>query len=122
MLSLCLSTRLQPIPLTHMDLSMQSHAQELVAGTSAFLGSLSEQIAQLCAVLDIMKSKNMDLLILNESLWPGNGLSSVRDSAILCSGFPSSHAHGVVVILSLCAKAAWDMLWNVCFNQFLSVY
>ena len=46
---------------------MQSHAQELVAGTFAFLGSLSEQIAQLCAVLDIMKSKNMDLLILSQA-------------------------------------------------------
>ena len=54
-------------------------------------GSLSEQSAQLRAVLDIMKFKNMDLLTLNESPCPGNGLSSVRDSAILRSGFPSSH-------------------------------
>ena len=72
------------------------------------LGSLSEQSAQLRAVLDIMKSKNMDLLTLNESPWPGSGLSSVCDSTSLRSGSPSSHTHGVVIILNLCAKAAWD--------------
>ena len=72
------------------------------------LGSLSEQSAQLRAVLDIMKSKNMDLLTLNESPWPGSELFSVCDSTSLRSGSPSSHTHGVVIILNLCAKAAWD--------------
>ena len=72
------------------------------------LGSLSEQSAQLCAVLDTMKSKNMDLLALAESRWPGSGVSSVCDSTILHSGSLSSHTHGVAVILSPHAKAAWN--------------
>ena len=72
------------------------------------LGSLSEQSAQLRAVLDTMKSKNMDLLTLAESHWPGSGVSSVCDSTILHSCSPSSHTHGVVIILSPRAKAAWD--------------
>ena len=72
------------------------------------LGSLSEQSAQLRAVLDTMKSKNMDLLALAESCWPGIGVSSVCDSTILHSGSLSSHTHGVAVILSPRAKAVWD--------------
>ena len=55
-----------------------------------------------------MKSKNMDLLALAESRWPGSGVSSVCDSTILHSGSTSSHTHGVAVILSPHAKAAWD--------------
>ena len=72
------------------------------------LGSLSKQSAQLRAVLDTMKSKNMDLLTLAESHRPGSGVSSVCDSTFLHSGSPSSHTHGVAVILSLRAKAVWD--------------
>ena len=72
------------------------------------LGSLSEQSTQLRAVLDTMKSKNMDLLALAESRWPGSGVSSVCDSTILHSGSLSSHTHVVAVILSPRAKAAWD--------------
>ena len=60
------------------------------------------------AVLDTMKSKNMDLLTLAESHWPGSGVSSVCDSTILHSCSPSSHTHGVAIILSPRAKAAWD--------------
>ena len=55
-----------------------------------------------------MKSKNMVLLALAESRWPGSGVSSACDSTILHSGSPSSHTHGVAVILSPHAKAAWD--------------
>ena len=49
----------------------------------------------------------MDLLALAESRWPGSRVSSVSDSTILHSGSPSSHTHGVAVILSHHAKAAW---------------
>ena len=55
-----------------------------------------------------MKSKSMDLIALTESRWPGSGVSSVCDSTILHSGSPSSHTHGVAVILSPRAKAAWE--------------
>ena len=72
------------------------------------LGSLSKQSAQFRAVLDTTKSKNMDLLALAESCWPGSGVSSVSDSTILHSGSLSSHTHGVAVILSHHAKTAWD--------------
>ena len=58
------------------------------------LSSLSEQSAQLRTVLDTMKSKNMDLLALTESRWPGSRVSSVCDSTILHSCRPSSHTHG----------------------------
>ena len=50
----------------------------------------------------------MGLLVFAESLWPGSGVSSVCDSTILHSGSPSSHTHGVAVILSPRAKAVWD--------------
>ena len=72
------------------------------------LGSLSEQSAQLPAVLDTIRSKNMDLLALAESRWPGSGVSSVCDSTIFHSGSRSSHTHGVAVILSSRDKAAWN--------------
>ena len=104
-LSLCLSTSLQPIVLAHMDLSMSSHAQELAAGT---LGSLSEQSAQLRAVLHTMKSNSMDLRAIPGSHWPSSEVSSVCNSTILHSGSPSSHTHGVAVILSPRAKSAWE--------------
>ena len=73
------------------------------------LGSLGAQSTQLCAVLDTMKSKNIDLLCLSESRWPGNGVTVIRNSTIVHSGTPSTHVHGVAVILSPRAKAAWEV-------------
>ena len=60
-----------------------------------------------------MKSKSIDLLALSESLWPGNGVSTIRGTTILHSGTPSSHLHGVAILLSPLAKAAWDDTENV---------
>ena len=60
-----------------------------------------------------MKSKNIDLLALSESRWPGNGVSTIRGTTILHSGTPSSHLHGVAILLSPLAKAAWDAAENV---------
>ena len=42
------------------------------------LGSLCDQSAQLCSVIDTMKSKNVDLLALSECHWPGNGVNTIR--------------------------------------------
>ena len=39
---------------------------------------------------------------------PGNEISAICNSTILHSGTPSSHIHGVAVILSPRAKAAWE--------------
>ena len=77
------------------------------------IGSLSDQSAQLRSVIDTMKSKNIDLLALSESRWPGNGVSTIRCTTILHSGTPSSHLHGVAILLSPLAKAAWDAAENV---------
>lgn len=70
------------------------------------LGSEGAQSTQLCAVLDTMKSKNIDLLCLSESRWPGNGVTVIRNSTIVHSGTPSTHIHGVAAILSPRAKAS----------------
>ena len=77
------------------------------------LGSLSDQSAPLCSVIDTMKTKNMDLLALSESRWPGNGVSNIRGTTILHSGTVSSHIHGVAMLLSPRAKAAWDAAGSV---------
>ena len=55
-----------------------------------------------------MKAKNMDLLALSESHWLGNGVSSIRNSTVLHSGTPSSHMHGVAIILSPRVKVTWE--------------
>ncbi|MDA8001968.1 MAG: reverse transcriptase domain-containing protein [Alphaproteobacteria bacterium] len=60
-----------------------------------------------------MKSKSIDLLALSESRWPGNGISTIRGTTILHSGTPSSHLHGVAILLSPLAKSAWDAAGNV---------
>ena len=76
------------------------------------LGSLSDQSIQLRSVIDTMKSKHMDLLALSESRWPGNGITNVQGTTILYSGTASSHLHGVAILLSPRAKAAWEAAGN----------
>ena len=77
------------------------------------LGSLSDQSAQLLSVIDTMKSKGIDLLALFESRWPGNGITTIRDTTVLHSGTPSSHLNGVAILPSPLAKYAWDAAGNV---------
>ena len=60
-----------------------------------------------------MKTKNIDLLALSESRWPGNGVSNIHGTTILHSGTVSSHIHGVAMLLSPHAKAAWDAAGSV---------
>ena len=64
------------------------------------LGSLSDQSAQLRFVIDTIKSRNMDLLTLSESSWPGSGVANIHGTTILHSGMPSSHTHSVAILLS----------------------
>ena len=77
------------------------------------LGSLSDHSAQLLSVIGTMKSKNMDLLALFESRWPGNGVSQIQGTTIRHSGTPSSHIHLVAILLSPRAKDVWDAAGNV---------
>ena len=70
------------------------------------LGSLSDQSAHLLSVIDIMKSKSIDLLALSESRWPGNGISAIRSTTVLHSSTPSSHLHGVAILPSPLARSA----------------
>ena len=77
------------------------------------LGSLSDQSAQLCSIIDAMKSKNSDPLALSKSHWPGNSISTVHGTNILNSGISSSHLHGVAILLGPVAKSAWDAAGNV---------
>ena len=77
------------------------------------LGSLSDQIVKLRLVIDSMSSKNLDLIALPESRWPGNGVSCIRGTTALYSGTDSTHVRGVAMLLSPRAKAAWDAVGNV---------
>ena len=77
------------------------------------LGSLSDQCAPLQNVLATMKERNIDLLALSESRWPGSGICNVRSHTILHSGTPSSHVHGVAIILSPRAKSSWDAAGSI---------
>ena len=71
------------------------------------LGSLSDQCSTLC-------SFRYGEVQEHGSSYPrwvsvaGSGVFSICDSTILHLGSPFSHTHGVVIILSPCAKAAWD--------------
>ena len=77
------------------------------------LGSLSDQSAQLCSVTETMKSRNIDLLALFESRWPGSGATNIHGTTILHSGTPSSHTHGVAILLCPWAKVAWEAAGSV---------
>jgi hypothetical protein len=77
------------------------------------LGSLSDQSLQLRSVIDTMTSKGLDLLALSESRWPGSGATTIRGTTVLHSGTPSTHTHGVAILLSPRARAAWDAAGNI---------
>ena len=67
------------------------------------LGSLSDQCAPL----------QMFFLTLSESRWPGSDICNVPSRTIVHSGTPSSHVHGVVIILSPHAKSSWDAAGSI---------
>lgn len=75
------------------------------------LGSLSDKGAQLHSVIDTMK--NTVVLALSKSCWLGNGVPTIRGTTILYFSTPSSYLHGVAILLSPLAKAAWDDAENV---------
>lgn len=60
-----------------------------------------------------MKERNIELLALSESCWLGGGVCRIRSHTILHSGTPSSHVHGVAIVLSPCAKLSWDAAGNI---------
>ena len=77
------------------------------------LRSLSDQSAQQHYIIDTMKSRNIDLLTLSESCWPGSGATNICGTTILHSGTPSSHTHGVAILLHPQAKVAWEAAGSV---------
>ena len=77
------------------------------------VGSLSDQSDKLRSVIDTTKLKKIDLLALSESCWPVTRVATICDTSILYSGTPSSHLHGVTIVLSPLARAAWDETGNV---------
>ena len=88
------------------------------------LGSLSDQCAPLQNVLATMKERNIDLLALSESRWPGSGICNVRSRTILHSGTPSSHVHGMYMVLllySVLAPSHPGMLLIASFTLFPNV-
>ena len=60
-----------------------------------------------------MKSRNINLLALFESHWPGSGATNIHDTTILHSGMPFSHTHGVAILLRFQAKLAWEAAGSV---------
>ena len=72
------------------------------------LGSLSRQSDRLVACLRTMEEKQIDLLALSESRWPGQGVSRIRSITILHSGSSSAHIHGVAIVLSPQARSSWE--------------
>ena len=77
------------------------------------LGSLSDQCAPLQNVLATMEERNIDFLTLSESRWPGSDICNVCSRMIVHSGTPSSHVHGVAIILSPHAKSSWDAAGSI---------
>ena len=77
------------------------------------LGSLCDQSAQLCSVIDTMKTTKIDLLALSECCLPGNRVTTIRGTTILHSGTASSHIHGVAILLSPRARVAWEAAGSV---------
>jgi hypothetical protein len=55
-----------------------------------------------------MEEKQIDLLALSESRWPGQGVSRIRSTTILHSGSSSAHIHGVAIVLSPQARSSWE--------------
>ena len=55
-----------------------------------------------------MEEKQIDLLALSKSRRPGQGVSRIRSTTILHSGFSSTHIHGVAIVLSPQAQASWE--------------
>ena len=77
------------------------------------LGSLSDQSAQLHSVIETLNSRNMNLLTLFVSCWPGSGATHIHGTTILHFDTPSSHTHGVAILLHPRAKVAWEAAGSV---------
>ena len=75
------------------------------------LGNPSKQNGRLMDVLRTMKKKKIEVLALSEVRWPGHGVAQVEDAMIAHSGMAISsrqfHRHGVAVVFSERAAAAW---------------
>lgn len=72
-----------------------------------------------------MKTKNMDLLALSQSRWPGNGVSAICRTTILHSGTVFLHIHGMAALLSPWARAVWEAAGSVfqpVFEQIVKIY
>ena len=60
-----------------------------------------------------MSEKSIDLLALSESRWQGHSVTQVHSCNILHSGSVSSCCHGIAIILSPKAQAAWEAAGSV---------
>ena len=72
-----------------------------------------------------MKTKNMDLLALSQSRWPGNGVSAICRTTILHSGTVFLHIHDMATLLSPWARAVWEAAGSVfqpVFEQIVKIY
>ena len=83
------------------------------------LGFLSDQGAELCSVIHTMKTKDIDLLVLFESRWPGRGVCTICSTTILHSGTMSSCTHPWCGCLPLssskgCLGGFWQFLPALC--------
>ena len=83
------------------------------------LGFLSDQGAELCSVIHTMKTKDIDLLVLFESRWPGRGVCTICGTTILHSGTMSSCTHPWCGCLPLssskgCLGGFWQCLPALC--------
>ena len=76
-------------------------------------GSLSVQSFKLREIIRTMSDKSIDLLALSESRWQGHGITQMQSCTILHSGSDSSHSHGVAIVLSPCARSAWEAAGSV---------
>ena len=65
------------------------------------------------SLLRTMKDRNIALMALSESLWPGSGVARIQSHTILHSGTPSTHVHGVAIVLSPFAHSCWESAGSV---------
>ena len=77
------------------------------------LGSLSEQSEKLVSLLQTMKDRNIELMALSESRWPGSGVTRIQSHTIHHSSTPSTHVDGVAIVLSPFARSCWELAVSV---------
>ena len=77
------------------------------------LGCLSEQSEKLLGLVCTMEEKKIELMVLSETRWTGQGVERIKNKTFLYSGTEKEHNYGVPIVLSSHACRSWEEAGSV---------